>query len=585
MQVNESGFASHARKVQLLEQAKDKVLRLAKQARRNSRDFFSFVVREETSRERIECLPFQRVVFKFVEHFDRCVIRLPVGFSKSYMMAGLSMYLLGKNATTRGVIISASQGQAQKPLSMVSDYIESSPELRLVYPELQQSPDIKDPWTQSRITVQRPQGIRDPSLAAVGFHAKLPGARLNWILVDDLLTEENTGTKEQILDVNRWFNSTVLSRRDIHGTKLVVTNTPWDPNDLTYTLEKAGWPTITMDIDGNIYLTNTCETDLVDGALLPAEGVFDCDDIRPSLVDFPDDEFVGDTKGKSYRLVAHDHPRYDPDQRHLPPERRTAEFVDRYDAVPLWPERYGRPEIERLRSDYRTAMAEYNQLYRCQCRSDEDSKVKVAWIEACKEEARKRDIFTFTAKWDPTTQGRTFTGVDLAVGKRKSNNRTSLFTFAVLPDQYRRILRIDSGRYDGSTVIDLLTMHFEAYGSIIRVENNAAQDFLRQWARERNKSLPIRGVPTGKNKSNKEHGVESMFIEIEGGIWLIPNDPIGGVHEAVQRWIDSMLYYDPNKHTGDELMSSWLAREQARQSGALSKPRPGQGGVAMVSAR
>ena len=89
-----------------------------------------------------------------------------------------------------------------------------------------------------------------------------------------------------------------------------------------------------------------------------------------------------------------------------------------------------------------------------------------------------------------------------------------------------------------------------------------------------NKSLPVRGMPTGKNKHHKQHGVESIFIEIENTTWLIPNMPDGSVVEEVQRLIDSMLYYDPKKHQGDELMSMWLAREQARDMGLLRR-KPG----------
>jgi hypothetical protein len=546
---------------------RNKVLEDAGAARANPRAFFSFVIKEETTRARVKCLPFQEVVFKFVEHFDRCVIRMPVGFSKTYTMAGLSLYLLGRDNTTRGVVVSASQGQAQKPVGMVRDYIEGSHELHLVFPKLRQSSREGDPWTQDKITVERPAGIRDPSLTAVGYQGKLPGSRLNWILVDDILTGENTNTPEQRNAVAKWFSSTVLSRRDIRGAKIVVTNTPWHPDDLTYRLEKAGWPTLTIDIDGNIFFTNTCAGDCLPGIAVPIEGEFDCEDIRPSEQD-----------ERAHRLTAHDSPEFDPDLEHLDDEARRvarAEYRDRYDVVPLWPERYGTREIAKLKRDYQSAMHEYYQLYKCVCRDDEGSRVKVAYIDACKEKARSRDIFTFASAWDPS-MGRTFTGVDLGVGKKRRNDRTSIFTFAVLPDGYKRLLRLDSGRWDGGTIIDMVGEHFERYGSIIRVETNAAQDFLKQWALERNKRLPLRGMPTGRNKSSREHGVESIFIEIQNATWLIPNDHAGGVNEAVQRWIDAMLYYNADAHTGDELMASWLAREQARESGALRKDRSKQ---------
>lgn len=537
---------------------KKQVLREAGKSRRNVRDFFSFVMREETTRDRINCLPFQIVAYKFVEHYKRCVIRMPVGTSKTFTMSALSMYLTGVSNTTRGVIISASQDQAKKPVGMCRDYIDSSAELRLAFPELRQSPRESDPWTQTKLVVNRPPGIRDPSLSAVGYHGKLPGSRLSWILVDDILTEENTSTAEQRDAVAKWFSSTVLTRRDVKGARIVVTNTPWHPDDLTYRLEKAGWPTLTIDIEGNIYFSNADD--------------FDCDDIRVSdqMLD-EDGELLPTLKPEeiAHRLTAHDHPKYCPELQHLPEEERVhamSEWRDVDDRVPLWPERYGREEIDALKKEYALAMHEYYQAYMCRCRDDEAARVKVEWIDRCKAKAREQSIFTFTSKWD---KGGAFTGVDLGVGRNKKNDRTSIFTFAVLDDGMKRLLRLDSGRWAGKTIIDLIIEHHEAYNSITRVETNAAQDYLRQWALEQNKTLPVRGMPTGKNKHHKQHGVESIFVEIENGTWLIPNMPDGTVVEAVQRWIDAMLYYDAKKHTGDELMSAWLAREQARDSGFL----------------
>lgn len=545
-----------------IEQVQRALLRRAGAARTNPREFFSFVIREEVTQKRVQCRPFQILLFKFVEHFDRCVVRMPVGSSKTFTMAGLSMFLLGKNVTTRGAIISASQEQAKKPVGMVRDYIATSHELKLVFPHLRRSTRLSDPWTQSKITIERPPGIRDPSLSAVGYKGKLPGSRLNWILVDDILTEENTSTEEQRKAVSTWFASTVLSRRDIRGTKIVVTNTPWNPTDLTYQLEKAGWPTLTIDINGNIFFSNTCEDDLLPGVPLPREGEFDCDDIRPSKVGI---------ENKAHRLTAHDSPEFNPDLEHLDVADRFAHgdgtYFDEYDVVPLWPEKFGREEIEQLKVEYRANMHQYYRIYECKCRDDESAKVKVEWIEKCKEKARDLGIFTFTSKW---TKGNSFTGVDLGIGKKATNDRTSVFTFAVLPDNHRQILRIDSGHWSGSEVINLLQLHHDSYGSIIRVETNAAQDLIRQWALERNISLPVRGMPTGKNKRSKTHGVESLFVEIENAAWLIPNDPMGGVVESVQRFIDTLLYYNPMKHTGDELMSAWIGLEQARSSGALS---------------
>src|SRR5574343_736506 len=172
-------------------------MRRITRARSHPSHFYEYVMREETTRARIKLLAFQKLVFEFVMEHDRCVLRLPVGGSKTYMMAALTMFLLGKDPTARGAVISATQAQAAKPLSLVRNYIERSSELHAVYPLLRPSQVESDPWTQTAITVDRPFGIRDPSLVAVGVDGSIPGSRINWCLVDDILNLENTATADQ----------------------------------------------------------------------------------------------------------------------------------------------------------------------------------------------------------------------------------------------------------------------------------------------------------------------------------------------------------------------------------------------------
>lgn len=570
------------------------LLAQAERARKDPVAFFSFVMREEKTHARIKVAPHQRVLLEFVLAHERCVIRMPVGSSKTFSMAALTLWLLGNDPTERGAIISSSEGQAEKPLSMVGDYIEDElgwyPELRLVFPELRPSPRAKDPWTQKKLVVDRPPGIRDPSLVAIGEGGKLPGSRLSWIIVDDILNEDNTRTPAARAKVARWFNSTVLSRKDIAKSRIVVCNTPWyrggsdgKDGDLTYRLEGAGWPTLTMDVEGNITITN-------------APG-WDSDEIRPAWL----------TRGEVYRLAAHDAEAYDAPLTRIDPRRGervlvrndnalrapaandgSVEPYDLEEVVPLWPEVYSTEKIAELRVAYANAIYEFNQLYRCVCRSDEDAAVKVAWIDACKRLAVRAGFFRLAAEYRGPWA--TVTGVDLAIGEDERHDWTAFFTFAIIPElevdgrRYRNlrlILDVDVGRYRGRKVVDKLIEKTTRFGSIARVETNAAQDYLRQWTLDVDSGVPVRAHTTGANKHQRVHGVAGVFVEIENGAWLIPNDPrTGEVAPGVAKWIEECLYYrPPPAHTGDALMASWLARAQAREVDAL-----GSGGEGAVAA-
>jgi hypothetical protein len=509
------------------------LLERADTARRDVKAFFDFVMKHEKSGQLLACAPHQRLLFDFVAAHPRCVVRMPVGTSKTYTMTALTLHLLGSDPTSRGCFVSATQGQAMKPVGMVRDYIESSNELRLVFPTIRKSPRKTDQWAQEAIVVERPAGIRDPSLRAVGLDGAIDGSRLNWIVVDDILNRENTSTKASREKVFEWFDTSVLSRIDPDGGRIVVTNTPWHLDDLTFRLERSGWPTLTMGVTGDITLAN-CDD-------------FDSADIAPST-----------KPGEVYRLAAHDEPRND--RGHVSSE-----------TTPLWPVRYSWDEIRSLRESSGHGLQRFNQLYMCVCRAEETAKCKVEWIERCKEAGR--GIAT-SARY--TGSGLTITGVDLAVGKGAQYDNTALFTFEQLDDGRRRILDVDFGQWDAPTIVGKIIAKNEQFRSLVMVENNAAQDYIRQFVLARNASIPIKAHTTGRNRAHPEYGIEGLFIELQNGAWIIPCTLAGTMAPGVAKWVEECLYYQPEKHPGDVLMASWLAIELARQMGFGAGRRGGQ---------
>lgn len=503
------------------------LLSRAQRARHSISAFTSFVMREETTRAPIRIMPHQEIMYEFAMAHNECVIMLPVGHAKTYGMSTIALYQLGLNNTNRGAFVSATQGQASKPLSMVKDYIETSDELKLVFPQLMRSQrrnpsgGFADPWTQTEITVDRPPGIRDPSVVCVGIDGAIDGARLSWAVVDDILNRENTATKDQRDKVYQWFDASVISRLDPGGGRLTVTNVAWHPDDLLHRLMDMGWPTLRMEITGNIEIRNT---------------EWDHPGLRP--------EHKSST---ICRLAAHD--------------------PDPTNSVPLWPEKFSLEYIEKTLKR-RHLPSEFNRLYMNICRDNASAKCKVEWIEQCKWNAQKMGYHRMTSRY--TGRNLTFTGLDLAISPGEESDDTAFFTFEVFPSGHRLILDIEIGKFDGPTTLDLLFKKREAYNSIIRVENNGAQDYLRQFALQRDISVPLKPHTTGRVKAHPEYGVEGLFIELYNGAWLIPCDTHGQVHSNIQRWINACLYYQPSKHTDDSLMACYFAREQAREWGVLS---------------
>lgn len=577
------------------------VLSRAENARKDPAKFFSFAMREERTQKRIEAVAHQRVLFSFVRHYQRCVIRMPAGSSKTFCMAALTLWLLGLDPTERGAIISASEGQAAKPFSMVQDYLadehQAYPEMHLAFPALRPSQRQKDKWTETRLVVDRPPGIRDASLAAIGIDGLLQGSRLSWILVDDVLSEENTATPAARSKVNKLFFSKVLSRKDIEKSRVVVTNTPWDPGDLTYALERAGWPTLTMSIEGDITVTNADDWDTDELRCDPRSRNPRNEGLRLTVHDSEDYGAPLCRKTKEGEIVRALDEEIEQQRRG---ERNDLFYFDVDGEIPLWPEKFPIEAIEELRDvTFASEPQTYNQMYRCVCRDDASAKCKVEWIERCKDQAIAIGHHSFVHEYRGSNI--TVTGVDLAIGEEDKHDYTALFTFEVLPliviptdkgnrtvKNARKILDIEYGRFAGRKIVDKIIDKVRRYNSFVRVETNAAQDFLRQWVLDVDIAIPVKAHTTGKNKTQRIIGVEGLFIELEQGAWIIPCDPITrAMHDGTRRWIDECLYYQPPPaHTGDLLMASWLGRAQARALGAFDGEGRGTGNLAAsVAAR
>lgn len=551
--------------------------RRASLSRADPAELYQFVMREETTRKRITIAPHQALIMAFVMAHPKCIVRAPIGFAKTYLMTALTLFLLGTDQTQRGAVLSAAQGQSKKVVGASRNYIESSDELHLAFPELRPSSRKGDQWTQAALVVDRPMGIRDPSLVAVGLGGKLPGARLSWLLADDTLTHENTASEQSRAYTLSWVISTFFTRQDAVDARMVLCNVPWvakrgpdSVGDLTYELEAAPFllPSLTLDAYGDVEIRNTD---------------WDSDLIRPAIGDNPD--------GVRHRLTAHDDLRY----AIYAGEDPVTGWVDKDDQVPLWPEKFPLSVLEQKRVEL--GSFEFMRAFRCKPRDDTTSPVKVAWIEMAKVKAVRMNLHRML---DTATPGR-FAGVitscDPAFGKSKKSTKTSILTFGVLASGERVILENQVGRYTGPDIAERIISAANRYGSVVVVEGNAAQRWMKDLIRDRNQTVSVRTATTGSNKNDPRFGVQSIFLEVEDGLWLYPNDGsvdsrgnviTGACPAGVQELISDMLEYSPDRHTGDSLMSLWIGREYARRLGLLRpmEDRNDSGGIAaLIGAR
>ena len=542
----------------------------ANEAREDEVAFFEFVLRDEVQNLPIKVAPHQQLALEFIHAHRRCVVMLPFGSGKTYTISGDALFRLGDDPLMRGAVCSVAQAQAEKPVSMIRQYIEASAELQLVFPNLRPTQRRGEPWTTTDLTLDRPPGIRDPSLVARGLDSRaVLGSRWKWLLCDDMLNEENTRTPEQREKVWSSIQKTFFTRLDPASGRCVWCCTAWHPDDVTHRLMKPkheggpGWPALVMRADGVILLLNT---EQVDPVTKEVTGYWDSDLIRPA-----DDKPAGDPTAE-YRLVQHD-----PD-----PEGK----------VPLWPERWSAEALQEQREELHPAV--YNQLFLNICRDDSSALCKEEYLKKALEVGRRIGWRHMVEQVDRTRFPHPiFVGVDLAFSKEAKSDECAIFVLAAIPDPdqvragqilpgkkpapIRLPLWIEAGRWGTAELYDRLVSIDRRFGPwAFAFENNGAQEGVRQLMVAGDKSLVLKPHTTDATKNSIAMGVPSIFAEMANGLWAFPNDN-GRVNGALRKFMDQCLAYVPGDHTGDVCMAGYFARSLAKKWGVLARA-DGDGG-------
>lgn len=118
-------------------------------------------------------------------------------------------------------------------------------------------------------------------------------------------------------------------------------------------------------------------------------------------------------------------------------------------------------------------------------------------------------------------------------------------------------------------VDELVAQYHKRKPQIIMLENNAAQEAMRQWVLERGHDIPVSGFVTGKQKADPMIGLPSLEVEFANGSWVVP---MGDEHPVDCKCGFCVWHQELNGHpiweTDDTVLASWFAREATRLSRA-----------------
>lgn len=229
---------------------------------------------------------------------------------------------------------------------------------------------------------------------------------------------------------------------------------------------------------------------------------------------------------------------------------------------PLWSASFSAQRLLKIQRNM--TPRNFARKYLCRVRMDETARFQAAWIARCIANGRGWKMLERAPRTPGGRPYPCFTGVDLGIGLDEHHDLTVLFTIAIDPRGRRIVVDIQAGRWTAPEIIRRIHDVHQRYGSIVTVEDNAAQAFLLQWPGAN--KIPIQPfTTTAKNKFDESFGVESIAVEFRNGQWVAPSGPQGNdVDPEVRAWLDECLFYQPGGHTGDRLMASWFARETAR---------------------
>lgn len=481
-------------------------------ARRDPATFCGMILKDEATGRPIEMQDFHYEWHDLLNKHKFVVLFTCPELGKTQQLAiGRILWMLGKDPRRRYAVLSATQTAAKKVISVCKSLIESSEILHEIFPNLKRG----TLWTDTSFEVDRPPGIKDPSMQAYAADGgSIQGARLDGLVIDDVLTEDNTRTAYYRDKITTWIKTSALSRLAKDAWVAFLTNV-WHKDDAAHRHEKQGWAS------------------------------------------------------KRYPVQS--------------PEGKS-----------IWPARWTEKRIEEFKTEV-LGPAEFNRVMMLKSRDDTEKRFKKEWLDKCLEIGEGLSVVSsFEELCNKFPELASFlkvdesilrlgglpedvmvvSGVDIAVGRRANSGNSSIFTLLSKPDFTRQILSIEAGRWSGPEIISRIFSVHDRFRSTLFVENNAAQDFIIQWALERDaspeyqnrvKGLRIHSFTTGANKLNPFYGVESLAAEFAAGRWVIPCEPgTQRVDPQVAEWMTEVLDYSPEEHTGDRMMSSWFAMEACR---------------------
>ncbi len=207
-------------------------------ARADVEAFVPLVMKDPQGRS-FSLAPMHRDFHALAEKHRRLVLmsHFESGKTENLAIARTLWELGGRDQSLTFAIISKTENQGLKTVRRIREIIETSAELRMVFPHFRPG----RPWGDSAFSIDRPHGARTPSVQAFGIDTAILGDRVDRMILDDISDWEIARTEAQRQATTDKCLNHLFTRVTARG-KVVVCGVPFHVEDTISTLGRlSGW--------------------------------------------------------------------------------------------------------------------------------------------------------------------------------------------------------------------------------------------------------------------------------------------------------------------------------------------------------
>jgi predicted phage terminase large subunit-like protein len=272
-------------------------------------------------------------------------------------------------------------------------------------------------------------------MSTAGIGGELTGKGCQVGIIDDPVKDAEEANSQVIREKNwDWFTSTFYTRLE-PGGGIICIQTPWHEEDLQGKIQKHAKLT-----------------------------------------------------GETWRVV------------HMPAlsDGPTVDPLGRAEGEPLWPERYDRAALDRIKAVQGSYW--FSALYQCRPQPADGGCFKRSWFRYWQPEGS--DLFNLGVRFVARAHCRYFCTVDLAFSLKKEADYTVVAAWAVTPRQELILLDLHRERLEGPEILrSIERMYRTHHAQYVGIEDVAAQALVLQAARQA--GLTVRALKADKDKLSR----------------------------------------------------------------------------------